>query len=141
MADYFAKNNNTNPSIKEIREAVILIRKEKLPDLTKLGTAGSFFKNPIIDKDSFEILQKGFSDMPNYLETDGKYKIPAGWLIEQCGFKGKIFGNCGVYEKQALVVVNYGGATGLEILEFSEIIQKRVYEKFLISLEREVVVI
>jgi len=141
LADYFAKNNNTNPSIKEIREAVILIRKEKLPDLTKLGTAGSFFKNPIIDKDSFEILQKGFSDMPNYLETDGKYKIPAGWLIEQCRFKGKIFGNCGVYEKQALVVVNYGGATGLEILEFSEIIQKRVYEKFLISLEREVVVI
>lgn len=141
LKDYFDLVKNINPTISDVRNAVLKIRSEKLPDISKYGTAGSFFKNPIISKSIFENLQKKYPQMPFYLMDEDLYKIPAGWLIETAGFKGKKFGNCGVYEKQALVLVNYGKATGIEILEFSKRIQNEIKLMFGIDLKREVVVI
>ena len=141
LKDYFDLIKNNNPTILDVRNAVIKIRSEKLPDIIKFGTAGSFFKNAIISKDKFEILQKNYPDVPFFLEENEKYKIPTGWLIEKAGFKGQRYGNCGVYEKQALVLINFGGATGLEVFEFSKLIQDKVKSIFDIDIEREVVVI
>ena len=141
LKDYFDLAGNNNPTISDVRDVVLKIRSEKLPDLNKYGTAGSFFKNPIVSKSRFENLQIKYTDMPFYIIDDENYKIPAGWLIEKAGFKGQRSGNCGVYEKQALVLINYGGATGLEILKLSEQIQDKVNYLFNISLEREVVVV
>jgi len=141
LKDYFDLAGNNNPKISDVRDAVLKIRGEKLPDQNKYGTAGSFFKNPIVSKPKFENLQIKYTDMPFYIIDDENYKVPAGWLIEKAGFKGKRFGNCGVYEKQALVLINYGGATGLEILKLSEQIQDKVNGLFNIKLEREVIVV
>ncbi|SOS74540.1 UDP-N-acetylenolpyruvoylglucosamine reductase [Tenacibaculum piscium] len=133
--------NIVNPTIKNISDAVIAIRKEKLPDPKKIGNSGSFFKNPIISKELFETLINQFPLMPNYEISKNQIKIPAGWLIEQIGFKGKRFDSCGVHEKQALVLVNYGNATGNEILKLAEKIQKIILDKFDIPLEIEVNII
>jgi len=127
-----------NPSIKEVSESVISIREKKLPDTNIIGNAGSFFKNPIISKEKFEILQTKFNDIPNYSNGDS-VKIPAGWLVEKSGWKGKIIGNVGTHPQQALVIVNATGkASGKEILDFSSKIINSVKEKFDIELEREV---
>ncbi len=131
----------TNPTIKDISEAVIEIRKSKLPDPSEIGNSGSFFKNPVISKDHFEQLQKTYPDIPSYTLDEQQIKVPAGWLIEQCGFKGKRWGDAGVHKKQALVLVNYDNATGAEILDISKRIQKRIREKFNIKLETEVNII
>lgn len=128
-------------TLKSIREAVIRIRKSRLPEPMEHGNAGSFFKNPVTDAAVAETMKIKYPAMPVFQFDNGKIKIPAGWLIEQCGWKGKRFGDAGVWEKQALVLVNYGNATGVEILELSQMIQKSVYEKFGIVLEREVEVI
>ena len=125
-------------SIKVISDAVIKIREEKLPDPNKIGNAGSFFKNPMVDENILIALQKKYPKMPFFIEKNGQVKIPAGWLIEQCGLKGKRFGNVGVHAYQALVLVNYGQGTGEEIKKLSEFIQKRVCEKFEIELMTEV---
>ena len=130
-----------NPNLKDISDAVIAIRKSKLPDPKKLGNSGSFFKNPLITVKHFENLQKKFPTIPSYIISETELKIPAGWLIEQAGFKGKRFGNCGVHEKQALVLVNYGNASGIEILNLAKMIQKTILEKFEIELEIEVNII
>lgn len=130
-----------NPNLKDISDAVIAIRKSKLPDPKKLGNSGSFFKNPLITVKHFENLQKKFPTIPSYIISETELKIPAGWLIEQAGFKGKRFGNCGVHEKQALVLVNYGNAAGIEILNLAKMIQKTILEKFEIELEIEVNII
>jgi len=106
-----------------------------------LGNSGSFFKNPLISSTHFEKLQLEFPTIPNFKISETVVKIPAGWLIEQAGFKGKRFGNCGVHEKQALVLVNYGNATGVEILNLAKKIQKTILEKFQIELEIEVNII
>ena len=129
------------PTLKNISDAVIAIRKSKLPDPKEIGNSGSFFKNPVISKTQFLALQKENPEIPNYSISETEIKIPAGWLVEQSGFKGKRFGDAGVHEKQALVLVNYGNATGNEVFQLAEKIQKTVLEKFEISLEIEVNVI
>ncbi|MDO6744124.1 UDP-N-acetylmuramate dehydrogenase [Tenacibaculum soleae] len=133
--------NIINPTIKNISDAIIAIRQSKLPDPKKIGNSGSFFKNPVISKADFDKLQEEFSTIPSYAISESEIKVPAGWLIEQCGFKGKCFGNFGVHEKQALVLVNYGKATGKEIYNLAQKIQDTILDKFSISLEIEVNVI
>lgn len=145
--DVLAKKEIFAPSVKDVMETVVEIRKSKLPDPLLIGNGGSFFKNPVIEESIFLTIQDHFPKMPYFVvknKKEGlseKFKIPAGWLIEQCGWKGKRFGNCGVHEKQALVLVNYGGARGAEILELAQDIRDSVEEKFGITLEIEVNII
>jgi UDP-N-acetylmuramate dehydrogenase len=141
IADTLQKKGIQNPTIKDISEAVIAIRSSKLPDPKELGNAGSFFKNPIIGHDHFLILKDRFPEIVYYKISEHAYKIPAGWLIEQAGFKGQRNGPVGCYEKQALVIVNYGGADAAEVLAWVEKIEDSVKSKFGISLEREVNVV
>ncbi len=129
------------PTIKDVSEAVIQIRKSKLPDPSEIGNSGSFFKNPIISATHFAKIQKSNPDIPFYKINEEYIKIPAGWLIEQSGFKGKRWKDAGVHEKQALVLVNHNNATGLEILEVSKKIQNKIKDKFDILLETEVNII
>jgi UDP-N-acetylmuramate dehydrogenase len=129
--------NITQPTIKDISDAVIKIRSEKLPNPKEIGNSGSFFKNPIVEKELFDAVQKDNPEMP-YYKVGEKYKIPAGWLIEQCGFKGKRFEDAGVHKNQALVLVNYGNATGEEILNLANTIRESVKNKFNINIETEV---
>ena len=136
-----SKNNTTDPSLKEVSDAVIAIRRSKLPDPKELGNSGSFFKNPILSKKEFDPIHLKFPEMKYYEISDSEVKVPAGWLIEQAGFKGKRFGDAGIHKNQALVLVNYGQATGQEILAVSKDIQKTVFEKFGIRIEAEVNVI
>ena len=129
------------PTIRDISNAVIAIRQSKLPDPKVLGNSGSFFKNPVVSKKKLEKIRKQYPKMPNYEVGKDSFKVPAGWLIEQCGLKGKRFGDAGVHEKQALVLVNYGNATGKELLELAHRIQKEVADKFGINIEPEVNII
>ena len=125
-------------TIKAISEAVIKIRRSKLPDPAEIGNAGSFFKNPEIPASQYEILKSEYPDIPGYVINEEIVKVPAGWLIEQCGWKGKRFGTIGVHTRQALVLVNYSGGKGLEIKQLSEKIQASVEERFGIYLHTEV---
>jgi UDP-N-acetylmuramate dehydrogenase len=134
----FAKNIN-NPDIKKVRELIIGIRKKKLPEVNEIGSAGSFFKNPVIGNTQFEVLRSNYIDMPYYDHEDGK-KIPAGWLIEKCGLKGCKIGDAGVWPQQALVLVNYGEATGEQVVSLCTKIVKAVFETFGIQLEPEVII-
>ena len=131
-------NKIDNPSIKDISEAVIAIRQSKLPDPKELGNSGSFFKNPVVDLAIFTTFQKNYPQAPFYKISDLEHKIPAGWLIEQAGFKGKRYGDAGVHKNQALVLVNYGNATGKEIWALAMKIQQAVLDKFGITIEAEV---
>jgi len=135
------EGNITSPTIKNIAEAVIKIRKSKLPDPKEIGNSGSFFKNPVISMDHFKKLQGINPKIPSYKINDLNVKVPAGWLIEQCGFKGKRWGDAGVHKNQALVLVNYNNASGNEILDLAKKIQKTVKNKFAIDLETEVNII
>jgi len=128
-------------SISNIAQAVIQIRSSKLPNPSEIGNAGSFFKNPAISTVEFDRLQKEFPQIVGYHLPDNSVKLAAGWLIEQCGFKGYRKGDAGCYAKQALVLVNYGNATGQEIFALSENVIQAVQEKFLVVLEREVNII
>jgi UDP-N-acetylmuramate dehydrogenase len=136
-----AKNNITNPTLKDVSNAVIAIRKSKLPDPKELGNSGSFFKNPILSKTDFVKIHLKFPEMKYYEISETEVKVPAGWLIEQAGFKGKRFGDAGIHKNQALVLVNYGNATGQEILDVSKKIQDTIYKTFGIHIEAEVNVI
>lgn len=135
------EKNIKHPTIKDVSDAVIAIRQSKLPDPIKLGNSGSFFKNPVIAKDTFATFLHNNPEAPFYQISENSYKIPAGWLIEQCGFKGKRFGDAGVHKKQALVLVNYGDASGQELLELAKKIQGAVLERFGISINPEVNII
>jgi len=135
------KRKIVEPTIKDISNAVISIRQSKLPDPVKLGNSGSFFKNPTISKPEFEIFVKKNPNAPFYKITEDSYKIPAGWLIEQCGFKGKRFGDAGVHKNQALVLVNYGNARGSEILDLAKKIIKAVEDQVQINIVPEVNII
>jgi UDP-N-acetylmuramate dehydrogenase len=128
----------STPSIQDICDAVVSIRSEKLPDPADLGNSGSFFKNPVVSKSVWEGLIQQRADLLYYPAGENTYKLPAGWLIEQCGWKGKRIGNVGCYEKQALVIVNYGGASGQEILDHAMRVQASVEEEFGIVLSPEV---
>ncbi|GAB4155438.1 MAG: UDP-N-acetylmuramate dehydrogenase [Winogradskyella sp.] len=130
-----------NPSIKDVSNAVIAIRQSKLPDPKDIGNSGSFFKNPVISISQFEQLQTNFPEAPFYKVSDTLVKVPAGWLIEQAGFKGKRFNNYGVHNKQALVLVNYGSAKGSDIYKLAKLIQNTVERLFSISIETEVNII
>ncbi|WP_282118156.1 UDP-N-acetylmuramate dehydrogenase [Maribacter aquivivus] len=132
------KESIVNPTIKDISNAVIAIRQQKLPDPKILGNSGSFFKNPIVEKEIFEDFALKNPDAPFYKVTNDLYKIPAGWLIEQCGFKGKRFGDAGVHKNQALVLVNYDNATGKDILDLAANIIDAVKLKFNIEISPEV---
>lgn len=132
------KNEIKNPTIKDVSNAVISIRHQKLPDPRVLGNSGSFFKNPIIKESEFKKLQKQFPEMPFYALQANNIKVPAGWLIDQAGLKGYRQGDAGVHKNQALVLVNYGNATGEEILALSKEIQAKIYKKYKIKLEAEV---
>ena len=133
--------NIAKPTIKDISDAVIAIRQSKLPDPHEIGNSGSFFKNPVIDKELFQNLEKKYPNIPHYIISENKIKIPAGWLIEQAGFKGKRFGDAGVHNKQALVLVNYGNASGKEIFSLAQKIQNTVKNIFGINLDIEVNII
>ncbi|MBC8769217.1 UDP-N-acetylmuramate dehydrogenase [Arenibacter sp. BSSL-BM3] len=134
-------NGITDPSIRDVSNAVIAIRKSKLPDPKELGNGGSFFKNPVISKQEFDKFTKIYPDAPFYKVSEKEFKIPAGWLIEQCGFKGKRFGDAGVHKHQALVLVNYGNASGKEIIDLAEKIIESVLERFGIRITPEVNII
>ena len=126
------------PTAKELRELIIDIRKTKLPDPKDEGNAGSFFMNPIVDSTKFKDLLQIYPDMPHYIIDDAHIKIPAGWMIEQCGWKGKTLGKAGVHSKQALVLVNKGGATGQDVVKLYKAIQADIFERFGITLKPEV---
>jgi UDP-N-acetylmuramate dehydrogenase len=128
-------------SLKAVSDAVIRIRSSKLPDPSKIGNAGSFFKNPVVDALSFSKIKENFPEIPAYPQPDGTTKLAAGWLIEKAGLKGYRMGDAGIHEKQALVIVNYGNASGNELYELSSHVLKTVHEKFGIQLEREVNII
>lgn len=132
------RRNITAPSIADISKVVAEIRVSKLPDPKTIGNAGSFFKNPVISKTEFAHLIAQFPEIVHYPAANDQIKLAAGWLIEQCGFKGMVVGNTGTWKNQALVLVNHGGATGHEVYVFSEHIINTVFDRFQIRLEREV---
>ena len=136
-----AKMGVSTPTIKDVSNAVIAIRSSKLPNPKEIGNAGSFFKNPVVPNSLLENIQKEYPTVPNYPAEVGFVKLAAGWLIEQAGWKGKTFGHFGVHKLQALVLVNYGGATGPEIYDLSTNLIADVKAKFGVELEREVNII
>ncbi|MEO6849277.1 MAG: UDP-N-acetylmuramate dehydrogenase, partial [Mucilaginibacter sp.] len=133
--------NISTPTIKDVSTVVSYIRVSKLPDPTTIGNAGSFFKNPVIPAELFQQVQSKFPEVVHYPAADGMIKLAAGWLIEACGWKGKVVGHTGTWKNQALVLVNHGGATGEEVYSLSSQIIDSVYTKFGILLEREVNII
>ncbi|QSE96880.1 UDP-N-acetylmuramate dehydrogenase [Fulvivirga lutea] len=132
------QNGISHPTIKDVSDAVIQIRQSKLPDPKKIGNAGSFFKNPTIDKLDYEMLKLEYQDIPGYVVSENEVKVPAGWLIEKCGWKGEKRGNIGVHKNQALVLVNYGNGSGDEIKQLAIDIRESVISKFGIHLMPEV---
>lgn len=138
ITDTLKQMGITELSVKAISDAVIHIRQSKLPDPKEIGNAGSFFKNPEIPESTFEKLRSEYPSIPSFPTVPGMIKIPAGWLIEQCGWKGKVVGHTGVHKNQALVLVNYGGAKGEEIKALSKEVQQSVLQEFGIELEAEV---
>ena len=135
---YLEQNGIENPTLQQLHDAICAIRDAKLPDVKQIGSAGSFFKNPVIERTQFEALQNDYPTMPHYDEPNGMVKVPAGWLIEQAGWKGWRDEHVGVYDRQALVLVHYGGGKGHDIVELAHRIQDSVEEKFGIRISPEV---
>ncbi|MCH8494834.1 MAG: UDP-N-acetylmuramate dehydrogenase [Balneolales bacterium] len=136
-----AEQNIENPTPLDVSNTIVAIRQSKLPDPAVIGNAGSFFKNPEIGTDHFETLKSAYPTIPGYLTTPGKIKVPAGWLIDQLGWKGFRDGDAGVHAKQALVLVNHGSATGHQIYALAKKVQHQVYQSYQIMLEPEVNII
>ncbi|MBU3593245.1 UDP-N-acetylmuramate dehydrogenase [Polynucleobacter sp. 71A-WALBACH] len=130
-------DHKVRPSAQDIFKAVCAIRTHKLPDPKVIGNAGSFFQNPVVPNAQFETLQLQFPELVSYPDQTGMRKLAAGWLIDQCGFKGKTMGSVGVYQNQALVLVNHGGGTAKDILELAQSIQEKVQKVFGVQLEIE----
>ena len=137
VAEYLTKHQITTPQPADISAAIIAIRQAKLPDPAVIGNAGSFFKNPIVDAEKRAALLQQYPRLVSYLQNDGQYKLAAGWLIDQCGWKGRQLGRAGVYEKQALVLVNLGGASGADVRQLASEIQHDVDSRFGVRLEAE----
>ena len=131
----------TEPTAQQLRDVIIDIRNAKLPDPKVMGNAGSFFMNPIVSREKYEVLAAQYESMPHYTIDDDHEKIPAGWMIDQCGWKGRSLGRAGVHDKQALVLVNRGGATGSDIVALCEAIQHDVRQRFGIDIHPEVNII
>ncbi|MCY2688057.1 UDP-N-acetylmuramate dehydrogenase [Salinimicrobium sp. TH3] len=138
---YLEEQGVKNPTIGDVSKAVISIRQSKLPDPRELGNSGSFFKNPVVSKETLKELQQEFPEIPFYEIDEDHVKVPAGWLIDRAGLKGFREGDAGVHKKQALVLVNYGNATGQEILALSGKIQQKIKEMFGIEIIPEVNII
>ncbi|MBY0573751.1 MAG: UDP-N-acetylmuramate dehydrogenase [Undibacterium sp.] len=141
IAQLLQQRGITRPSAQDVSDTVMTIRQSKLPDPQVLGNAGSFFKNPMVDSPTRERLLQTYPHLVSYVQGEGRYKLAAGWLIEQCGWKGRHSGAVGVYEKQALVLVNLGGATGSDVRRVAQEIQADVWHKFAVALEVEPVFI
>ncbi len=131
-------SRSENLTAQAIRDAVIDIRRSKLPEPKEMGSAGSFFKNPVIPIEVYQTIAAAYTDVPHYVISEDEVKIPAAWLIEQCGWKGKRHGGAGIYEKQPLILVNLDHATANDIMELAALIQQSVFKKFHIQLEPEV---
>jgi UDP-N-acetylmuramate dehydrogenase len=138
LIKHLTQQNITSPTIHDVSRAVIEVRQSKLPDPAHIGNAGSFFKNPVVGAEQLEMLKKQWPLIPSYSFENQSFKVPAGWLIENCGWKGIQIGNVGVHKDQALVIVNHGGASGDEIFQLSEKICNDVKSKFGLTLKREV---
>lgn len=138
VKDELHERGITAPRIQDVRDVIRHIRQSKLPDPKELGNAGSFFKNPVLEAGQFAELQRQHPDIPSFSDASGKVKTAAAWLIDRAGWKGYREGNVGVHERQALVLVNYGGATGKQVLSLAEKIRESVKEKFGVALEMEV---
>ena len=138
IQETLSQRNINDATIRDVRDAVIHIRQRKLPDPHVIGNAGSFFKNPIITNEQYQSIKSRYPDIPGYSPVNQEVKVPAGWLIEQCGWKGKTFHNIGIHKHQALVLVNYGGGKGDEIFQLAEKIKRSVEEKFGVKLMIEV---
>lgn len=134
-------SNIENPTAKDVSDIIVDIRRSKLPDPKELGNSGSFFKNPIISKDKYDLLKKRFVDIPSYPVSDSTVKIPAAWLIDYCGWKGVKIGNVGNYKNQALIIVNYGNASGKEVWFHARNVRQSVLDVFGIPLDAEVNII
>ena len=135
---YLTEHGIESPTLLQLHDVICAIRDAKLPDVKQIGNAGSFFKNPVISAEQFEALQRQYPDIPHYPDAEGMVKVPAGWLIEQAGWKGWHNEHVGVYEKQALVLVHYGGGTGEDIVNLAKRIQDSVEEKFGVQISPEV---
>ncbi len=129
--------DGSTPTPRDIGDAICAIRRAKLPDPKLIANVGSFFKNPIVDADSRDALLHTYPELVSYRQPDGRFKLAAGWLIEQCGWKGRALGPVGMYQKQALVMVNLGGATGADVLALAQAIQQDVASRFAVRLEVE----
>jgi len=138
IREELGKRGIGSPTPQQLRQVIIDIRRAKLPDPTRLGNAGSFFMNPVVSREKYEELAALHPTMPHYHVSEQEEKIPAGWLIDQCGWKGRSLGRAGVHDKQALVLVNRGGATGREIVDLCQAIQQDVWQRFGIALKAEV---
>lgn len=138
VSEELASMNVTEPTIMDVLNAVVSVRRRKLPDPAVIGNAGSFFKNPVVSSDVAERFRSAHAEVPMYPQPDGRVKLAAAWLIDQSGWKGARHGDAGVHDRQALVLVNHGAASGDEILALASAIQSSVLERFGISLEREV---
>ncbi len=140
LRNYFVENSS--PTLRELREAVIAIRSQKFPDWKAVGTAGSFFKNPIIRRDHFDTLLAAYPELPGYVLSDSEVKVPLGWILDKvCNLKGYRLGQVGTYEGQSLVIVNYGGATFNDVKNFADYISEKVFEATQIKIEWEVTAI
>ena len=138
IKSYLSEHDIETPTLRQIHNAICAIRDAKLPDVKQIGNAGSFFKNPVISAEQFATLQQQYPDIPHYPDANGMVKVPAGWLIEKAGWKGWRDEHVGVYEKQALVLVHYGGGSGHDIVGLAQRIQQSVEEKFGIRISPEV---
>ena len=141
LARELAAQNIASPTAQNIFDAVVAIRRRKLPDPAEIGNAGSFFKNPIVDAATRDALAERFPNLVGYVQPDGTYKLAAGWLIDQCGFKGRQSGAVGVYEKQALVLVHRGGGSAVQLMTLAREIQDAVHARFGVRIEPEPVVV